>query len=84
MIDNKILDKILRVLYTIFHLPSAFIYIIHIIFVALYNVLGSNINSFNYERFMNEQYDEAKKYMDNRNYIDYTFWVILFIYINIR
>jgi hypothetical protein len=82
MMNNKILNKTLNILFTIFHLPSALVYILHLICFAIYHILLGSINSFNYEEFLNNQYIEAQKFMNIRNYIDYGFWIILFVYTN--
>lgn len=82
MRNEELINRIFTFFYTIFHLPSSLIYILHVIFNSLYNVFNGTFNGFNLYEFMNEQVKDAEKFMSIRNYVDYSFWGILFIYIN--
>ena len=82
MINNKIISTLFTIFYTIFHFPSSLIYILHIICISIFNTFSGKVNYFNLNQFMNEQVHDAEKFMSIRDYVDYSFWGIIFIYIN--
>jgi hypothetical protein len=82
MRNDKLFNALFTFFYTLFHLPSSIIYILHIICISIFNTISGKVNGFNFQEFMNERFDDAEKFMSIRDYIDYSFWGIIFVYIN--
>lgn len=82
MRNEKIINALFTFFYTLFHLPSSITYILHVICISLFNTISGKVNGFNFQEFMNERFDDAEKFMSIRDYIDYSFWGIIFVYIN--
>lgn len=79
------MKKLFSILYDIFHLPSTLLYILHVVFWVLYNwLIGTFKQQMDLQQVINIHCEEANKFFNIRDYIDYPFWTILaiFFYIN--